>query len=92
MFHMKHMLYIIAIWNIFAFFIMGIDKHRAKANAQRISEKTLITIAFAMGAAGACTGAAFFHHKTRKAKFRILLPTAFIFNIIIICMIVYQFA
>ncbi|MDD2217788.1 MAG: DUF1294 domain-containing protein [Eubacteriales bacterium] len=89
---MKHMLYIVIIWNILTFFIIGIDKYKAKAKAQRISEKTLISMAFAMGAVGACAGAIVFHHKTRKTKFRILFPAALIFNIIIACMIAYKFA
>jgi uncharacterized membrane protein YsdA (DUF1294 family) len=37
-----------------------------------------------MGAAGAITGMEVFHHKTKKTKFKILVPLALLFNIIVL--------
>ena len=69
------------LWNVITFLMMGIDKRRSIKNKKRISEKTLIVSSFFMGAAGTCLGAVVFHHKTRKMKFRILLPLSLVINI-----------
>ena len=63
---------------------MGIDKRKAIKDARRISEKTLLLSAFLMGAAGSILGSMVFHHKTQKAKFRILLPVALVVNIAVV--------
>lgn len=68
------------IWNIITFTLMGIDKRRAQQDKWRISEATLLVTAFAMGGAGSLAGSQFFHHKTRKWKFKILLPMAICCN------------
>lgn len=68
---------------------MGIDKHKAKQGQWRISENTLITSAFLMGGIGATMGGYVFRHKTKKTKFRILLPVSIIFNIIVIYLSIY---
>ena len=56
------------------FTLYGVDKWKAKRQKWRISEMTLLGMAFVFGAAGAFTGMLLFHHKTRKWKFRILVP------------------
>ncbi len=88
---MKHLWIALAVWNIITFIFMGADKFQAKRDGARISEKTLILISFAMGAGGTCVGALIFHHKTRKAKFRILLPLAAGLNLAVIGLVIYQF-
>ncbi len=70
------------IWNIITFLVMGIDKWKAKRNSWRISEATLLTAAFLMGAVGSVAGALVFHHKTRKLKFKIGLPAALLVNML----------
>jgi len=75
------LLAVIAIWNIVTFALYGIDKAKAKARAWRISEATLITVAFLMGAIGALLGMNVFRHKTNHIKFKLLVPLALIFNI-----------
>ena len=65
--------YLIAV-NIVAFLIYGLDKAKAVKHQWRIPEATLLGIAFAGGAFGAFAGMIVFHHKTRKMKFRILIP------------------
>lgn len=80
MFHMKLLIVAMVVWNLITFFMMGADKYRAKKDKPRIREKTLIIAAFAMGALGVTIGAAAFHHKTQKLKFRVLLPIGIIVN------------
>lgn len=68
-------LYLLAV-NLAAFLCYGLDKRRARKRQWRIPEASLLTLAFAGGAAGAWAGMWVFRHKTRKTKFRILVPLA----------------
>lgn len=77
---MKYWIYIFLVWNGITFLMMAIDKFKATHGKWRISESALLTSAFAMGGLGSLLGALVFHHKTKKWKFRILLPTALLFN------------
>ncbi len=70
-----------AAWNFIVFLTYGLDKGFARRGTRRISERTLLMLAFFMGAAGAAFGMYVFHHKTRKKKFRILIPVYLILNI-----------
>ncbi len=81
---MKLLIIIMVLWNLITFIMMGIDKHRAKVDKSRISEKTLLTINFAMGALGITIGAMAFNHKTQKMKFKILMPIGIIANAAVI--------
>lgn len=71
-------IYLILI-NIITFFVYGNDKRRARREQWRIPERTLITLALLGGSAGALAGMYFFHHKTKKRRFRLGIP------IILIC-------
>ncbi|MDD6815156.1 MAG: DUF1294 domain-containing protein [Firmicutes bacterium] len=89
---MKPLLWIAAlwlIWNLFTFLQMGMDKRKAVKEKQRISEKTLLLSAFCMGAVGSGAGMLVFHHKTKKWKFRILVPLALAVNLAVICIGIY---
>lgn len=55
--------------NVLAFAAFGFDKARAEAGAWRISEGTLLRLAFFGGTPGAYAGRALFRHKTRKQPF-----------------------
>lgn len=55
--------------NFLAFAAFGIDKARAERGAWRISEGTLLRLAFFGGTPGAYAGRALFRHKTRKQPF-----------------------
>lgn len=55
--------------NFLAFAAFGIDKAKAEAGAWRISEGTLLRLAFFGGTPGAYAGRALFRHKTRKQPF-----------------------
>jgi len=86
---LHYVIYILAGWNLITFLLMGIDKYKAVHGKYRISEQTLLAVSFVMGAFGGVAGAIVFHHKTRKWKFRILLPVAFLFNLSVIFLVWY---
>lgn len=86
---MKEIIYILIGWNVITFLLMGIDKYKSTHGKWRISEQTLLTIAFAMGGAGSLIGSFIFRHKTKKWKFRIFLPIALLFNLSVIFLIWY---
>ena len=77
----------IIIWNLIVFAIYGTDKYRAKNVRGRVSEKTLILCAFLMGAMGAFIGMVTFRHKTRKRRFKIAIPLAFLVNLVLFILI-----
>ena len=62
---------IIIVLNIFAFGLMGYDKHLAKNNQRRISEKALLTSALLGGSIGSGLGMLYFRHKTAKTSYQI---------------------
>jgi uncharacterized membrane protein YsdA (DUF1294 family) len=76
-------------WNFATLFLMGADKLFAIKNWRRISEQTLLTAAFAMGGLGSLFGSLLFRHKTKKWKFRLLLPIALLFNLSVIFLVWY---
>lgn len=55
--------------NFIAFAAFGIDKSLAEQGGRRISEASLLQLAFFGGIAGAYAGRALFRHKTRKQPF-----------------------
>ena len=61
--------------NLLAFAAFGIDKALAEQGMRRISEHTLLQLAFFGGIAGAYAGRALFRHKTRKQPFSNQLHT-----------------
>lgn len=75
---------IVIIINIIAFLIMGYDKKLAKDHKLRISEKALFTFALFFGGVGIYLGMYTFRHKTKHAKFTVLIPITIILNIIAI--------
>ena len=60
--------YVVVI-NFVAFAAFGTDKMLAEAGARRISEASLLKLAFAGGSPGAYAGRHLFRHKTRKQPF-----------------------
>ncbi len=73
------------IWNIIVFLLYGVDKHKAKAGAWRIPEKTLLLCALFFGAVGALFGMKVFRHKTKHMKFKLLVPLLVILNVTVLC-------
>ena len=66
-------LYLIAI-NVVTFLVYGLDKWKAKRDAWRISETTLLLLAAAGGSVGALLGMQIFRHKTKHVKFTVGVP------------------
>ena len=66
----------LAVVNLVAFVAYGIDKRRARRGDWRIPERTLLALGFVGGGLGAFLGMRVFHHKTRKLRFRLLVPLA----------------
>ena len=77
---MKAVLPLLAGVNLLAFALYGIDKLKAKRGAWRISEATLLLAAL-FGPLGALLGMELFRHKTRHAKFRVLVPLFLVLHI-----------
>lgn len=75
--------YLIII-NILSFILFGIDKYKAIHKKNRIPEIVLLFISLLGGSLGGLIGMILFHHKTKKIKFKILIPLFLIINILII--------
>lgn len=75
---------VLLIWNIIVVFIYGVDKLKAKRGGRRISEATLLTVAFCMGGVGAMFGMVMWNHKTAKPKFRFLVPLFVLCNFLLL--------
>lgn len=71
---MRELYFYIAVVNVVAFALYGLDKYKAKTGAWRIPEKTLLGIAVIGGSVGALVGMNFFHHKTKHWYFKYGLP------------------
>ena len=68
---------VIAVVNVIAFAVYGVDKNKAIKNQWRIPESTLLLISF-FGPWGGMLGMNVFRHKTQKPKFKLV----YIFGII----------
>lgn len=79
-------IYIITI-NLIGFFIMGIDKRRARKNKWRVQEKTLFLIALLFGSIGVLTGMYVFRHKTRHLSFKLGIPAIIAAQVLLVVLI-----
>ena len=70
------------IINLIGFFIMWLDKRKAKKGVWRIPEKTLFIITALGGGIGTIAGMYTFRHKTKKIQFVIGFPLITILEII----------
>lgn len=71
--------------NIISFLFMFIDKRKAIYHQWRIKESTLILLALFLGALGIIIGMIVFHHKTKKLKFVVGIPTILIIQFLLLC-------
>lgn len=78
---MKIFLIYVVIINIATFSLYGIDKRKAKKNAWRIKESTLLFAALIGGSVGALAGIYIFRHKTKHLKFKIGVPLILILQV-----------
>ena len=79
-------LYLVVI-NVVAFLAFGLDKLKAKADAWRIPEKTLLGLAVIGGSVGAILGMRTFRHKTRHKQFSVGLPVILAVQLIIVALL-----
>ena len=78
---MKIVLLLLVAVNLLAFVLYGLDKDKAKRGAWRIPEATLLLVAFLGGSLGALLGMEVFRHKTKHAKFKILVPLFLVLHV-----------
>ena len=71
---MQYFIYYWMIINIVAFFLMGIDKKKARTGAWRSPENTLFLSAILGGSIGSICGMQLFRHKTKHKSFVIGMP------------------
>ena len=83
MIHNLVLLYLIIV-NAAGFLLMLVDKLKAKRNAWRIPEATLMGVAALGGSIGAIAGMYTFRHKTRHIKFTLGLPLILAFQIALV--------
>ena len=81
---MNYFLIYLLIINIFGFFIMWLDKRKAKKGSWRIKETTLIIVTALGGGIGTIAGMYTFRHKTQKVAFVIGLPLITVLEVITI--------
>lgn len=87
----KAVLVWLAVINLIAFALMGLDKWKARRDAWRIPEKTLFLAALLGGALGGTVGMHLFHHKTRHWYFRFGFPVLLILQLLLAGFLAYRF-
>ena len=78
----KNILLYLLIINMIGFFIMWLDKRKAKKGSWRIPEKTLFIVTALGGGIGTIIGMYTFRHKTQKLNFVIGFPFITILEIV----------
>ena len=73
----------LCIINAAGFFLMGLDKWKAKTRQWRIAEKTFFLVALAGGSLGALAGMYAFRHKTKHWYFAVGMPLIFAGQIVL---------
>ena len=81
----------LALINIVAFVLFGLDKRRARRGAWRISEAALLGCALLGGAVGAWLGMKVFHHKNLHKRFRLGLPLLLILEAALVIWLLVRF-
>ncbi len=66
----------LGVMNLVTFLVYAYDKHiaRQKKGKRRVPERTLLLLSFLGGCVGALCGMVFCRHKTKHAKFLVLVP------------------
>ena len=72
---------VLLVMNLVSLVSYYADKQKAKKGAWRTPEATLIGLSFAFGSIGALIGMYGFRHKTKHAKFIILVPFSFVLHL-----------
>ena len=77
---------ILVFLNLAVLIVYGPDKLKAERNKWRISERTLLLLAF-FAPFGAIAGMLIFRHKTRKKLFTVLVPLFLAVHLFVIIMV-----
>ncbi len=88
---MPYYLFYLLLINLVTFILYGADKHRAKKNAWRIPEKSLLGFSLLGGAVGGLLGMQRFRHKTRHRYFYFINVLGILLHICIFYLL-WQFA
>ena len=80
----------LAVVNLAAFALMGVDKRRAERGAWRIPERTLFLPAILGGSPGAILGMQVFRHKTRHRQFMIGMPLILLVQLVIVGLLIWK--
>lgn len=86
----KNILLYFIIVNLIGFFMMGIDKWKAKRNRWRIPENTLFMATVIGGGIGTILGMYVFRHKTKKPIFKIGMPLVLILEILLVVVLYFK--
>lgn len=76
----KIIIFLLAI-NLVALLVMFWDKKKSERKGERVSEKTLFSLALFFGGIGIYLGMWLFRHKTRKWYFLVGVPIAILINV-----------
>ena len=87
---MKLFLIYLAVVNLAAFALMGVDKRRAERGAWRIPERTLFLPAILGGSPGAILGMQMFRHKTRHRQFAVGIPLILLVQLVIVVLLIWK--
>lgn len=81
---MKYFYIYLIFINIIGYFVMAIDKQKAKKHLYRIPEANIFLIAAAFGSLGVLSGMYSFRHKTKHLKFLVGIPAILVLQSILI--------
>jgi uncharacterized membrane protein YsdA (DUF1294 family) len=87
---MDILFYYFLILNGIAFMLMAYDKHLAKSQKQRISERTLLSFVFFGGTIGSGLAMLIFRHKTVKTSYLVKLFGIILIQILIVYLLFYN--
>lgn len=86
-----YLLSYLAIVNLVAFLIYGIDKSLSKRKGcRRIPERTLLWMARIGGGVGSWMGMLLFRHKTKHTRFKVLVPVWTFVWVILVSILFYR--
>lgn len=88
---MSWAIYYIILINVIAFIVYGVDKWKARKGKWRISEASLLFLAFIGGSIGAYVGMQVWRHKTKHLKFTLGVPLILLLQILLLIYILYKF-
>lgn len=74
----------LAVANVLAFTLMGVDKWRARRRGPRIPEAALLTLCACFGGLGSWLGMQVFRHKTSKRRFVFTVPVMMLLQIALV--------